>query len=327
MFGQKRQLKTLGRYPDVSLADARKKAVAVMGSQIGDQPPGTVQIAYPEARAKFLVACKSRLKPRSHAEMTRQLTAYFTWDKALHKITHDDVATAVEAIKAPSEALHAFKNIRTFFNWSVPRYLKYSPVTGLKPPSRYIPRTRALNEGELQSIWGAADREGYPFGTILKMLICTGARLNEIASLQWSNVNTRDKTLTFPVTKNGRSHTIPYNGIVSTLLETIPRLNSTPLLFPSKKVDKVWAGSGPGKARLEMHPPIRPWVIHDLRRTMAHFWQKMRVRVEHTEAALNHLSGSRSGIVGVYQVYDYRDELRTCYNQWDAKLNEILARQ
>lgn len=84
--------------------------------------------------------------------MKRTLLRHFPWKKKLHQITHNDIAIAIEAIAAPSEALHAFANIRAFFNWCVPRYLKHSPCVGLKPPSKYVPRTRVLSEDELKQV-------------------------------------------------------------------------------------------------------------------------------------------------------------------------------
>ena len=50
----------------------------------------------------------------------------------------------------------------------------------------------------------------------------------------------------------------------------------------------------------------------------------MGIKIEHTEAALNHISGTRGGIVGVYQTYNYEAEMKGCYAQWETRLQTIL---
>jgi hypothetical protein len=138
MRGRERIRTRIGRYPDVSLSDARKKALVLLGSE-PDKKPG---LTFDQARAKFFEVHTPRLKPRSKEEIERTLTRHFDWHKKLADITADDVASAIGAIKAPSEAWHAFKDIRTFFKWCVPRYLKHATTDGLKSPTVYVPRKR-----------------------------------------------------------------------------------------------------------------------------------------------------------------------------------------
>lgn len=85
------------------------------------------------------------------------------------------------------------------------------------------------------------------------------------------------------------------------------------------KADAIEAGEDPGDVTLE------PWRLHDARRTMATGFQKLKVRFEVTEAALNHKSGaSRSGIVPVYQQHEWEPEKREAFAQWSAYLDELL---
>jgi hypothetical protein len=66
------------------------------------------------------------------------------------------VAAAVDAIGAKSEAAHALKDLKTFFNWCVPRYIKFSPCVGIKADHKYTPRSRLITPNELRAIWAAA---------------------------------------------------------------------------------------------------------------------------------------------------------------------------
>jgi len=93
---------------------------------------------------------------------------------------------------------------------------------------------------------------------------------------------------------------------------------------PARRGDTVFGGWSKQKTAFDEACPINPWTLHDLRRTFAHQWQRLGIKIEHTEAALNHISGTRGGIVGVYQTYNYEAELKDCYAQWDKRLQTIL---
>jgi integrase len=72
---------------------------------------------------------------------------------------------------------------------------------------------------------------------------------------------------------------------------------------------------------------VPPFTIHDLRRTCATGLQKLGVRLEVTEAVLNHSSGTRGGIVGVYQRHQYADEKREALERWAAHVEGIVCGQ
>src|SRR6266700_8128250 len=144
MYGRERQLKVLGRYPDTSLSEARRKALVLLGTRpsLATAPP------FHEALEYFLEVHGATLKPRSKREIERTLRRHFEpafKTRTLDRITHSEVASIIDAIvEKPGEALHAFKDIRTFFRWTVPRYLPHSPIEGMKPPVKYTPRKRVL---------------------------------------------------------------------------------------------------------------------------------------------------------------------------------------
>ena len=314
-YGTDRRLKTLGRYPTVGLADARRKAQVLLGTA----PEPEEALAYPAVRDIFLDTHK--LSPRAAVEMRRTLLRYFHWSKKLDQITHNDVANAIEAIKAPSEALHAFKNIRTFFNWCVPRYLKQPPCAGLKPPSRYVPRTRVLAPDEIKKVWHAVNGT---FGTIVRVCILTGQRWGEISSLKWEYIG--EGAITFPAeaTKNGREHTLPLGDVVRSIIEAVPRLDSTPYLFPGR-TGGPWNGSGKSKWQLDQVLTLDPWTLHDLRRTFATQLAALGTPIHITERLLNHVSGTQSGIVAVYQRHNYMDEMRAAIERYEKHLAALLA--
>jgi integrase len=192
-------------------------------------------------------------------------------------------------------------------------------------------RNQHLLPPELQSVWAAAGRAGHPFGTIVKLLILTGQRYGEIVSLRREFIDARERTITLPETKNGRQHTFPYGAMTAEIFEAIPRLNTTSLLFPGRDPDLPWNGAGKAKFYLEWHPRIKPWTLHDLRRTASTMWASLRVPPHIVERLLNHQLGTLqaqgviTAVAEVYNRYLYIDEMREAMNLWEGHLASILA--
>jgi hypothetical protein len=162
----------LGHYPALSLAEARRKALVALGSPYHRPTAPT----FPEALDEFLERHGSTLRPRSKREITRTLRRHFHWKKTLDQIMHNDVAAVIDGIEAKSEAAHALKDIRTFFNWCVPKFIPYSPANGIRADYKYIPRERLLTDLEVKKIWDAAAKIGN-YGTVIRACITTGQRI------------------------------------------------------------------------------------------------------------------------------------------------------
>lgn len=305
----------LGYYPTLSLKGARSKALVALGT------PHTPSAAPPfdEALEQFLAL--DRWKPSSKYQLTRNIKRFFNWTKTLDKITHNDVAEIIEKIPKKGQRAHSLKDIKTFFNWCVPRFIPHSPCAGLKGP-RYIPRDRTLSDDELKKVWLASFRVSAPFGEIVRMLILTGARRSEVSTLKWENVS--KSTVTFPETKNGRPRSIPLTRMMKSIITAQTKRKNCPYIFPGK-TNEPYRGWGKHKQDLDEATGLSDATLHDLRRTFAHNWQRLGARIEITEAALGHV-GSRGGIVGVYQTYDYADELKRFYSLWEEKLSRLHLR-
>jgi integrase len=132
------------------------------------------------------------------------------------------------------------------------------------------------------------------------------------------------------ITKNKRSHTFPLGNVACSILISYPSENS--LLFPARgSTETAFNGWSKTKAQLDSKvransADLQPWTLHDLRRTYATNLQRLGIRLEVIEALLNHVSGTRAGIVGVYQRHQYEAEMReavTQFDDWFAKV--ILA--
>jgi integrase len=318
--GKNRTKISLGHYPAMSLADARKRAMAELSKSTS--PSETAMMpSYAEALAEFQVIHVADLRPRSAYQLSRNLTRHFQWKKPLDQITHQDVLAALDDIEARSQRAHALKDIRTFFNWCIPRYLKTSPCIGIKKPAQK-PRDRVLAEDELCKVWNRARQIGYPYGTIVLLLILTGQRLGEIAGLHWDWIE--EGVVTFPseITKNARSSKIPLGMMARLIIDRTPRHSL--LLFPARgHATRAFNGFGASKKSLDKCG-VENFTHHDLRRTFATSVARLGVRLEVTEKLLNHLSGSLGGIVGVYQRHEFMEEMREAISRYETWLSHIL---
>jgi integrase len=177
-------------------------------------------------------------------------------------------------------------------------------------------------------VWHTAERQGYPYGTIVQLLILLGQRRGEIAGLQQDWINERDRLIVLPgkITKNGREHRVPYGEMTAQILERVPRLNSTKLLFPARGSDeRPFNGWGKSKRNFEWLPPIKHWTLHDLRRTFATNLAGMGVPIHVLERLLNHVSGTVSGVAAIYNRWAYEKECREAMLLWEQKIRLLTA--
>lgn len=304
--GPNRTKVRLGHYPALSLADARRKALITLGSPLHR----TTGPRFEAARDEFLAL--DRWRPRSKYQIQRTLRKYFHWQKTLDKITHNDVASVIDSIKAQSEAGHALKDIKTFFSWCAPRYIPHSPCEGLKAPAKYTPRQRVLSTDEIRAAWTIGGR----LGAIIKLLLLTGQRRNEVISLHSDFINGDLITLPAALTKNGREHLFPHGKFTREILNGLP---TEGLLFPGENGSPY---RGIDKAKNALHVS---WTLHDLRRTFATLHAQIGTPIHVTEKLLNHVSGSHSGIVAVYQRHTYLPEMREAVDKYEKWLISLLS--
>lgn len=304
--GAKRSKIVVGHYPALSLRDARAKALLVLAT-----PEQThASIAFPDALDLYLAQPRWRASSRKVMESSLR---HFSWKRPIHKITHEDVAQALEAIAGHSARAHALKDIRAFFNWCVPRYLPSSPCVGLrmeKQPSR----DRVLSRDELKRVWKAAETMGYPFGTIVRLLILTGQRKTEIGGLQWGQIQKDVVVLAAEATKNGRVHSFPLGTLARRLL---PKKGNG-YLFRATGSRDVYNGYTFHLKKLQTLSKTKDWTLHDLRRTFATNLAMLGTPIHVTEKLLNHVSGTLSGVAAIYNRHTYAAEMRAAIDTWEA---------
>ena len=352
---------TIGPYPAIDLATARKRAQEAMGEVAGGNDPAAQKKAVRAARVaeqsagdrvetvvdlfvKKHLAKKSKPSWAKEGERLLRVEIVPTLGKRrLGEITRADVRRRLEEIAdrgAPITANRTLAVFRKLCNWALTQELiGASPCASLEAPSPERSRERVLDDDEIRLVWRAFERVGWPFGFMGKLLLLTGARRDEVAGMRWSEVDFAARVWRIPKerTKNKRPHEIPLIDAAAAILKDLPRIGdgkegfvftttgATAISgFSNAKaaIDAAFAAA----AREQAATGARErWTFHDLRRTVATNLQRLGVKLEVTEAVLNHVSGSRAGIVGVYQRHEYAPEKRAALEAWGRYLDALIS--
>jgi integrase len=344
--GIQQRRESLGDVRKIKLEDARKAARQRFAqAQLGQDPAAdrrTAKIRAAAARMTFgvvaeryLAAKKSQLRPTSYADAHRYLVRHWAalqdWPIAAIKLAN--VAAVLQNIIAtygPVSAARARANLSALFTWAMGEGLvETNPVIGTNNPENgHATRTRVLSEVELAVIWKACGDDD--FGRIVKLLTLTGCRRGEIGSLKWSEVDFERDTITVAGTrtKNGRALTLILPPVALELLRATPRREGS---------DNVFGGGGPGftiwshavkglNARIAMAgKPLPRWTLHDLRRSTATHMAEIGVQPHIIEAVLNHVSGHKSGVAGIYNRAAYTRDIAQALQLWSAHLLAVIA--
>ena len=336
--GTKQRKLTLGKASALGIEAARSEARRLHAQvRLGHDPSGNKI----EARARaaetlgaklkpYLEHKRKELRPRSFVEVTRHL---MTHAKSLHglqlaKIDQRSIAnllTTLTADSGPTEANHVRGSLSAFYGWAMGEGLTdVNPVMNTNKAAESSGRERVLTPQELRSIWNTVGDDDY--GIILKLLMLTGQRREEIGGLRRQEIDLDTAVISLPGerTKNKRPHDIPLSGPAIALLKShLAQLDpDREYIFGSGKRRSYSAWAYQKKAldrRLaETETPIHePWTPHDLRRTfstMAH--GKLKIAPHIVEAVLNHVSGHRAGVAGRYNKAAYSPEKAAALAQW-----------
>ncbi len=297
----------------------------------------TVDLAFPNYADRFGNSCKGKGWITLVRRSLRLHVIPVLRSKPLPTLTRADIVAVFDAM--PPEQIanqrNVFAVIRRLFKWAVSRGdIERSPMEGMETPPPVKSRDRWLSDDELRRVWTHAPECHRCFGPIVRLLIATGQRREEVTGLHWEELNRGERHWQLPGhrTKNGEPNGIPLNELALGVLDSVAGGENWPRhgrIFPTatgagftayakgkKKLDKLIAEDG--------GDPVAPWRLHDLRRRLATGFQRLGVRFEVTEAVLNHVGGSRSGVAGIYQRHDWKEEKRDALRAWNDHLNQAF---
>jgi integrase len=291
---------------------------------------------------RFLERQRVRLKPRSYVEAERHLVVYA---KALHglpveSIVRRTIATRLAEIEkrsGPATRNRARASLSAYFTWLAREgYIDVNPVTYTNLAAETGARDRVPSDDELRTIWLALDDDHY--GAILKLLMLTGARRNEIADLTWDEVDPDEAIITLSPkrTKNKREHIVVLSEPALAILQAQPRriaLDGTPRkhvfgigssgfqgwTVSRRRLDARIAEANHGKA-------LEQWTPHDFRRSLSTaLHERFGVPPHVVETVLGHVGGHRGGVAGTYNRALYLDERRRALERWGAHIMGLVT--
>jgi integrase len=338
--GGKLQRMTLGSYPGLkalelspeiglSLKQARDAWIRARQEVSGGRDPSLAKLQEKAADDFATVAAdwlrRDQGDNRSHDEVERIVNRELipVWGpRPINDISDRDVITLLDTVaeRAPVMARRVQSIVHRLCKWAVgKRIIMANPAAGLEKVGKMTSRDRVLTDTELTTVWAAAEQRGLPYGRAVQLLALTGARREEISQLKWTEIEDNTIKLAGDRTKNGEAHDIPLSTAAMAVFKLVPRHAGSDYVF-----GQALTGWSRAKSKLDELAGIEEWRVHDLRRTVATGLQKLGVNLQVTESVLGHTSGSRSGIVGVYQRHKYADEKRAALEAWGAHVTALI---
>jgi integrase len=278
---------------------------------------------------RFLDRKRAELRPRTFAELARHLTAHAAPFNGLRlaEIDKRAIAKRLDEIETGSGGVTRNRvrvSLSAFWNWANRQALaEGNPVRGTDS-AKERRRDRVLSDPELAQVWKALGSG--EFGDMVRLLILTGQRRNEVAGLRWNEVDFAKALIRLPAsrTKNKTPHEVPLAPMALTILQRkLPGPHVT-----DGRDGPVFGGCAWSKAKASLDanlPGMAAFTIHDLRRTAATGLGNLRVPPHVIEQILNHRSGHKAGIGGTYNRSAYPEEVREALARWDDHVAGITS--
>jgi integrase len=334
-IGSKQRSMKLGSATSIPLVVARKMASEQEAEvRLGGDPAlkkETANLAADNTLGvlanQFLEARKSKWRPKSYKQYERHLLKYA---RPLHRlpitaVSQRNIANLLaditnESGEPTSNRLRS--TLCSLFGWVIKEGIRLPEgnVASYTNKHEEKSRDRVLTDAELKTIWKACPESD--FGAIIKLLILTGQRANEIGGLRWEEVYDEQIVLPSQRTKNKRTHIVPLSDPARTMLTPF-RADGRAHVFG--RVDSIgFDGWGYAKRNLDARVALEHWTIHDIRRTVATRMAELGVQPHIIEAVLNHVSGHKGGIAGVYNRATYDKERRSALNLWAGHIMALV---
>jgi integrase len=281
----------------------------------------------------YLAEQREQIKPLSFTQKQRHLSKHC---RPLHglpiaKIDRRAVAallTKLAKSSGPVEANRVRASLSAFFSWAIAGgFVEHNPVTGTLPRPEKS-RDRVLTPAELKALW-AATAGGDDYSAIVRLLLLTGCRADEIGSLAWSEIFGDKIVLPGMRTKNGRDHVLPLSAPAQAIIATRPRMFGSKFVFGRGDNGRGFTGWSSTKVLLDARikaagAKVAPWTNHDIRRSVATHMAEIGIAPHVIEAVLNHVSGHKAGVAGIYNRATYSAEKQAALILWADHLIGIV---
>lgn len=332
----------IGRFPAMTLENARAEALRLLAGMTNGADPSQkkrdrrAELTVLDLGSLFIEKHGKRFK-RSWPEDERILAVEVLPVIGEMRLSHVKRRHILDIIEAKAEAGHIAQStrilatVRKMFAWAVDNdYLAVSPSAGIKPRGKAVRRDRVLANDEILQIWNALPGASLSWQTvdILKLMLLTGQRSGEICGIRRGEVDVELAIWALPAvrTKNARAHIVPLSAmaleIVSRALQMAGEAADAPLF--SRIGEPIESNAISQAVRKKLQITRQAWTPHDVRRTVATGMAGQGVAPHIVESVLNHISGFRTGVAGVYNRHLYENEKRRALDIWAEHLDAIV---
>jgi integrase len=339
-------MRSIGRHGSPWTPDtARSEAQKLLGIAVGGDDPFAKPLAtesFGHEAARYLERKRQAMKPRAFEEVERHLTNHAAplYKLRLAEIDRRIIAQhlgEIETSRGPVARNRVRSSLSALFSWAVTEgLLEVNPVQGTAKLDEGGSRERTLTPAELRELWSALDDEpNAQFADIVRLLLLTGQRRDEIGHLRWSEIDQGLIVLPPGRTKNSRQHEVPLSRQARAILERQPKRKGRDFIFGIGELG--FSGWSDCKARIDQAllatrrkrnrkaKAMGDWRLHDLRRTCATGMAELGILPHVIETTLNHVSGHKAGVAGVYNRSKMTDAVREGLQSWADHLERIVA--
>ena len=342
-YGTKGKRYTIGKYPEIGLAQARSVAKELkVKLALGIDPQvekkkrenAPTPKTFNELSRTFKDKHLPKLKPSTRADYERRINNDILpvlGKYTVESITRYDVLSLLEEIaekrKAPIQANRIRAILSSIFSFGINRGLaETNPVQSIKPLAKERIRIRVYSDEEIKLIWKAFEKLPEPYCSLFKMLLVCGQRSGETRCMKWDEIDNNIWTIPPEKNKASRLHTIPMPHLAMGIIMKRKKENRSNYVFdsPTKKGEPInWLQHR--SCEIKTLTGIKDFRLHDLRRTVASNLAKKRVNRTVIGKILNHkgLAGDDQ-VTAIYDQHDYYEEKKEALQSWSNKLEEIL---
>ena len=332
-LGVRRRL-TLGKYPSVSLAEARRTAKVKLGELAAGRDPAGGSKRGPEV---YTVADLARDYLEQHAKPYKR--SWFHDDFVLNRellpacgrkrakdVKKADVREVLERIAQRGHGTAANRAraiIRKMFAWALERDLvEFNPCASISKLAPERRRDRVLTAEEIRQLWWMLEGEEEVTRDALRLLLLTAQRRNEVRMMALDQIEGDLWTIPGSLTKNKRSHAVPLSRqALEILAPWLAGATSCVLTSPRKREQPLTVGALSHAARRISKKLGFAFTPHDLRRTAATFMPKLGVLRFIVARVLNHTEHT---VTDIYDRYSYLSEKREALQRWGDHLETLV---
>lgn len=345
---------TIGEFPMVGITEARQEAARIIEVARSGRDPRPERAAKNELRHTNSVEAVSKrmieLAKRQVESWPKieQVLKDYVWptlgNRPIVDVTQADVHTLLDGLVAQGRhgtAREVRKMMSRLLNYAAEKSLiPASPMAGMKRRDlTLVSSERALNDDEIKAVWAASGEMGYPFGSLIRVLLLTGQRREDWENARWAEMDLSERWLSIPKERykvRSRGHIVPLVGPAWELVDGLPRWNGKdPHLFSTTGGEKpTKLGTNPlkkfrtlvlkhlRKLRDDPEAELEHFTPHDIRRTVETRLARLGFNKEVRDAITGH---AQDGLQRTYNKHDYLPEKRAALEAYGAHIVGIVG--